>query len=162
MGNFTGKDDSTPAYGYGVIPITLPLGIWEAEFVFYKRIKGQTDVITLGRYFTSEILGWHHFDITRNTDEEFNVFINESHVKSFQDDTYTTSEVFRFSGGPGSGIDSIVIQDEIVVTPPQSTNGGSSSSSNASFEVLAVSLLLLVLFKRKTKKSHFSRSKSEL
>ncbi|MFW9995537.1 MAG: hypothetical protein ACFFD4_26100, partial [Candidatus Odinarchaeota archaeon] len=97
------------AYEYGILVVTAPLASWDSEFVFYKRIKGSSSVTSLGRYSPSQILGWHHFDITRNIDGEFNVFINGSLRGSFQDTTYTTAEVFRLSGGPGPGIDNIVV-----------------------------------------------------
>lgn len=155
MENFTGTDDFTPAYGYGIVSVTQPFGVWNEEFVFYKRLGGDTSVITLGRHFPPEIIGWHHFDITRNAEGEFNVFINGTHVKSFQDDTYTTTEVFKFAGGPGPGIDNIVVQDEIVLTPPTTTSAISTTTTTTSgtfgFELVicAFSLTCFFLFSRK-------------
>ncbi|MFX1513979.1 MAG: hypothetical protein ACFFCQ_15475, partial [Promethearchaeota archaeon] len=74
---------------------------------------------------------------------EFNVFINGSHAMEIINLAYTTTEVFRISGGPGPGIDNIVVRDDFVVTPT------TKDENNASFEFLGLSLLFLGLYKRK-------------
>jgi hypothetical protein len=149
MGSFTGKDDFTPSYSYGVIPVTASFGMWDSEFVFYRRMKGSSSVTSLGRYAPSQILGWHHFDITRTAEGVFNIFINGSHCKTFQDTVYTTTEVFRISGGPGPGIDNIVVRDDFVSTTTTTTSTTTTNGANASVELLALSLLFLGLVKRK-------------
>ncbi|MFX0184821.1 MAG: hypothetical protein ACFE95_17195 [Candidatus Hodarchaeota archaeon] len=142
--NSKNLSESIP-FEYGVMPVTASFGMWDSEFVFYRRMKGSSSITSLGRYSPSQILGWHHFDITRTTEGVFNIFINGSHRNSFQDTIYMTTEVFRISGGPGPGIDNIVVQDDFVFTT-------TTSETDISFEFLALSLLLLGLFKRKRNK----------
>jgi hypothetical protein len=164
-GNWTGADDfdeSVP-FEYGIMPVMPVFGNWNSVFVFYKRIKGNSNINPLGSFSPSQMLGWHHFDITRSIEGEFNIFINGSHCFSFQDVTYNTTEVFKFYGSAGPGIDNIVVRDDFALTSPTTTSTTTTtittaiitttttttSNTNAGLEFLAFSFLVLVLFKRK-------------
>ncbi|MFX1514522.1 MAG: hypothetical protein ACFFCQ_18285 [Promethearchaeota archaeon] len=147
-GNFTGMTDfmGSIGYEYGILVVTAPFGMWDPGFVFYKRTKGVSDVAPIASFSPSQILGWHHFDITRSVEGEFNVFINGSHAMKIINLKYTTAEVFRIFSGPGPGIDNIVVRDDFVLTPT------TKDDDKASFEFLGLSLLVLGLFKRKRRK----------
>ncbi|MFX1286507.1 MAG: hypothetical protein ACFFB5_22920 [Promethearchaeota archaeon] len=113
FGNFTGEDGFEKACPseYGVMPVPEWFSVWFKEFVFYKRKNGSSNIVELGSFHPPQILGWHHFDITRNIEGKFNVFIDGSNCTSFQDTTYNTTGVFKFYGGPGPGLDNIVVYD---------------------------------------------------
>ncbi|MFX1538945.1 MAG: hypothetical protein ACFFDI_32580 [Promethearchaeota archaeon] len=125
FGDFTGKVDFAKAcpFEYGVIPVPGSFGSWYQEFVFYKRVKGSLYIEELGSFSPPQILGWHHFDITRNIEGEFNIFINGSHCKLFQDTTYNTTEVFKFYGSPGPGLDNIVVYDHFTIMKRTNASG---------------------------------------
>ncbi|MFX0205404.1 MAG: hypothetical protein ACFFDT_05415 [Candidatus Hodarchaeota archaeon] len=145
MGNFSGMSDFTETipFEYGILVVTASFATWDSEFVFYRRTKGISSITSLKRFTPSQILGWHHFDITRSMEGEFNIYLNGSHIMKVLNLAYTTTEVFRISGGPGPGIDNIVVRDDFI---PTSTT---KNDINVSFEFLALSLLFLGLFRRK-------------
>lgn len=150
FGNFTGPDDALNAtpYEYGIAVVTAPFGMWNSEFVFYKRPK-TPDVIPLGRYSPTEIMGWHHFDITRDNNGLFNVFINGTLRKSFQDNSYTISEVFRFMSRPGPGIDNIVVRDDFLLTTTTATTTTDTKTPGFELNLVFFFGLIPVIFYKK-------------
>ncbi len=145
VANFT---DALP-YEYGIMVVTAAIKetMWDSEFVFYKRNEGAAFINPLARYSPDRVIGWHHFDITRNSLGEFNIFINGTHCKSFTDQTFTTTEVFRLSSAAGPAIDNIVIQDEIIITPSKSTFTTSTSNQvSYLFGIFITLISIMIMF----------------
>ena len=145
MGNLSEVDNFTDAfpYAYGIMVVTEPSGMWDSEFVFYKREEGSPTIIPLNRYAPSQILGWHHFDITKTSEGEFNIFINGTYCKSYKDTAFSISEVFRFSGPPGHAIDNIVVRDDILLTPPTTTTSETTTTTTEPASMITAPLFLI-------------------
>jgi hypothetical protein len=58
-----------------------------------------------------------HFDITRNTDGHFNVFVNGSLIIEIMDNEYTVGNYFGFDSQGGHGLDNITVNNDIVEWP---------------------------------------------
>jgi len=105
---------STVPYEYGIMVVSDLFLPWSKEFILYQRSTGSADYITtLERYSPPEIIGRHHFDITRDSSGQFNVYINGALRLSGNDTAYTTSECFKIYSPEGPAIDNIVVDDEI-------------------------------------------------
>ncbi|MFX1604691.1 MAG: hypothetical protein ACFFDD_02175 [Promethearchaeota archaeon] len=114
-------EESVP-YEYGIMPVTGTFSPWQNEFVFYRRTAGQGSIHTLARYSPAEIIGWHHFDITRDSSGRFFVYLNGTICESLEvvDTVYNTSECFTVYSQGGPAIDNIVVDDEFTIdqVPP--------------------------------------------
>ncbi|MFW9847577.1 MAG: hypothetical protein ACFFF4_00450 [Candidatus Thorarchaeota archaeon] len=70
--------------------------------------------------YPSGLDGWYHIDITRDEDDFFYVYVNETYSFGLTHDTYTESETFHFWAQAGPAIDNIVVDDTTLLdeVPP--------------------------------------------
>ena len=99
-------------FEYGIMVVTAVVGPFNSEFVFYNRNQGNGLINVIDQYSPVEIIGWHHFNITRTISGEFSVSVNGTLVSSFVDTNFTTTEVFRIYSAPGPGLDNVMVCDE--------------------------------------------------
>lgn len=150
--------DAIP-YEYGIIPVSAIWGPYNSEFVFYMREQGNGSITPLERYSPDEIIGWHHFDITRTALGEFNVFINGTLRSTFQDTKFNTSEVFRISSSAGPGLDNVLMVDENGTTtttiPPttttttKTTSTAEDASITLGMEIITVLVVTTIVHKKR-------------
>jgi hypothetical protein len=97
---------------------------WELEedaqsgFVLVKRNGGVLEGGWQGlgsHSLYNELSGSYHIDITRDSKGNFKVYLDGVLIIEAQDNEYTTSTWFRFTGEPGPAIDNIVVKDTIDV-----------------------------------------------
>ncbi|MHA2107085.1 MAG: hypothetical protein ACW99R_05200, partial [Candidatus Hodarchaeales archaeon] len=82
-------------------------------FILIKRTNGV--MTTLGEYeVSSGLSNFQDIDITRDTNGNFNVFVNGSLVIEATDTTWTTSLYFRFVSMGENAIDNITVDDEVI------------------------------------------------
>ena len=113
-------------YGGGVVYFMwLPGG--EGYFLNIPTIGKIELYIGLGETYTrftdyrfkSTILGWQHFDITRDPDGRICVYHNGSLAIDTVEDSYTASHYFGYqSRHPGKAIDNIVVSNTVDILPP--------------------------------------------
>ena len=154
FGNITEVDtflDAIP-FEYGIMVVTANLAgtQFDSEFVFYMRYQGDGSIYPLERYSPPEMIGWHHFDITRTSLGEFTVFINNSLCSSFQDLNFTTTEVFRITSSAGPAIDNIVVCDEndpttTTTTPTITTTTTSTTTSEEASSTFGIEVLIILV-----------------
>ena len=114
---FTGEptnDTLDPPYEYGIMVVTGVFASLDTEFVLYRRSAGSLTIASLiGRYNLSTVTGWHHIDITRDTNGRFYVYFNGTLEISGVDTTFNNAEYFSFYTNGGPAIDNIVVSDTI-------------------------------------------------
>ncbi len=121
--------------GIGIQFISIEIGDPLIEYYSYDiTISGRMEQIyffrhwnyvptRLGNYTPPTILGWHHFDITRDAEGQFYVYINGTLAMEFVDTTYDTSNYFVIQAEQDTAIDNIVVSDTVDIPPPTNTNG---------------------------------------
>jgi hypothetical protein len=99
---------------YGLMIVTDAFGSFDDDIVLYRRDAGSATLSALiDTYSIPGISGWYHFDITRDSEGRFFVYINGTLQMEGVDNTHTTSEYFGFYSRPGPAIDNIVVSDSI-------------------------------------------------
>ena len=109
-----------PSNEYGIMVVTGSVGVFESEFVLYRRAQGSLDLTyVLGRYHLETVTGWHHIAITRNALGMFKVYFNGTLRISGNDNTFSFNSAGYFAiystGGPA--LDNIYVDDEIILDP---------------------------------------------
>jgi hypothetical protein len=62
-----------------------------------------------------EVIGWHHFDITKDADNVIRVYMDGDFLlELFDDRPFTTDKIFLFSSYVGPAFDNIVVSDEVI------------------------------------------------
>lgn len=74
-------------------------------------------VVIDGYYTPVPVAGWHHINVTRDTNGLFKVYHNGDIIMQGEDTTFQTSELFAFYVEKWQMIDNIVVDNE----PPQTT-----------------------------------------
>ncbi len=70
-------------------------------------------VTWVGRYPYDDLLGWKNFIITRESNGQFYIYMNETLIIGFKDSMYTTCNEFLFGAKAGPAIDNIVVSDTV-------------------------------------------------
>ena len=80
---------------------------------------GQTSTEFTDYRFKSGILGWQHFDITRDSGGRICVYHNGSLIMDTVEDSFAVSQYFGYqSNHPGKALDNIVVSDTVDILPP--------------------------------------------
>ncbi|MHA1481573.1 MAG: hypothetical protein ACTSQZ_09155 [Candidatus Thorarchaeota archaeon] len=104
----------TPPYEYGIMVVTGTFSSFDTEFVFYRRNSGSIYLANLiGRYDLNEVTGWHHIDITRDSQGRFYAYFNSTLRIGGVDTTYTIAEYFSFYTLGGPAIDNVNVSNSI-------------------------------------------------
>lgn len=158
--------------GIGVQFISVEIGGPLIEYYSYDiTISGRMEQIyffrhwnfvptRLGNYTPPTILGWHHFDITRDAVGQFYVWINGTLAMQFIDTTYDSSNYFVIQAELDTAIDNIVISNTIDIPPPTTPDGIPPGIPlelvilPMAVIVVAVVLVLAVYLHRKTGNKH--------
>lgn len=112
---------SIPAQ-YGLMIVTGTFGSFDNEFVFFRRAAGSPDLAqVLDRYAVSDLSGWYHIRVSRDSSGNADVFINGTHRMEGLANMAVTSEYFAFTGAPGPAIDNIVVEDAATMTTTPTT-----------------------------------------
>ncbi|MGY5863536.1 MAG: hypothetical protein RTV41_02970 [Candidatus Thorarchaeota archaeon] len=136
---FGGPDwESTVSFEYGLVFVNGEFAGYNHTFILYRRNQGSVFVVPIGEYEVDVISGWYHFDITRNVEGSFQVFINETLQITASDTVYTTSEIFSFYTHAGVALDNIVV---VPLLPDTSTT--TTSTTPIDGEPLDMTLLLI-------------------
>ena len=62
-----------------------------------------------------EVVGWHHFDITKDVDNVIRVYMDGDFLlELFDDRPFATDKIFLFSSYKGPAFDNIVVSDEVI------------------------------------------------
>jgi hypothetical protein len=155
--NLTTESPVVPAE-YGIFIATSTFGAFDNEFVLYRRDAGSLDLSrVIGRYSVSDLSGWYHIDVTRDSTGYFQVSINGTPRIGGTDNQLDSSSYFAFGGGSGPAIDNIVVTDVVgtssttttesePTTPPDFTGilliGGAAA-------VVVIVVIAVVFLKRK-------------
>ncbi len=108
------NDTMTPPYEYGIMVVTGAFASFDTEFVFYRRDSGSIYLANLiGRYDLNEVTGWHHIDITRDSQGRFYAYFNGTLRIGGVDTTYTIAEYFSFYSLGGPAIDNVHVSNSI-------------------------------------------------
>jgi len=121
------NDTMTPPYEYGIMVVTGAFASFDTEFVLYRRDSGSIYLANLiGRYDLNEVTGWHHIDITRDSEGRFYAYFNSTLRIGGVDTTYTIAEYFSFYTLGGPAIDNIYVSNSIDIDKvgPFLTNPG--------------------------------------
>ncbi|MFX1475168.1 MAG: hypothetical protein ACFFCO_06815 [Promethearchaeota archaeon] len=154
--------------GIGVQFISLEIGAPLIEYYSYDiTVSGRNEQIyffrhwnyvptRLGNYTPTTILGWHHFDITRDADGQFYVYINGTLAMEFVDTTYNSSNYFVVQAELDTAIDNIRVSDTVDISPPTTSNGelppGIPGFPAVTIGAGLVLAMVLILGKRRKKK----------
>lgn len=139
-------DYPAQAYSYDLIFITGegdPEPDSKGGIILYKRAGYQALWYDIGAWgSTEEILGWHHIEVTRDTDGAFDVYLDDEHIIDGEDTdpksgVFTT---FRFEAPSGPEIDNIVIEDSIVEEPEPEPEEESTGGSIPGFPMWSLFL----------------------
>ena len=105
-----------PPFEYGIMVVTGVFASFDTEFVVYRRSAGSTNLASLvGRYDMNEVTGWHHIDITRDSDGRFYVYFNGTLEIEGIDTTLSSAEYFSFYSTSGPAIDNVNVSNSIDV-----------------------------------------------
>jgi hypothetical protein len=128
------KYDTTPRDGppgqcYDLVIVTefLSTGVFDVRLIH----RNDQSSFSLGRTVINGFSGWYHFDVTRDTNGQFYVYINTTYppILDGVDDAFTTCNTFTFWApfGPdfGPAIDNIRVSNTIDVdrASPKFTEG---------------------------------------
>lgn len=109
--------ETTVPYEYGLAVVNGMLGQLHNTFVFYRRSQGGSTLDILGTYDVGVMTGWHHIEITRDFEGNFEIYINDTLGITAADTNYATSEIFSFYTLPGLALDNIAVTP----LPPETT-----------------------------------------
>ncbi len=116
---------------YGLAIVTDVFGSFDSEFVLYRRAAGDTNIAqVIDTYSPSDMSGWFHIDITRNSTGDCHVFINGTDRMQGLANIAVTSDYFGFYGPAGPAIDNVVVSNSIDVTPPTPTDSLTDSDTD--------------------------------
>ncbi len=116
--------ESTVPYEYGIVVVNGEFAAFNNTFVLYRRNQGDIFIIPLGEYDVDLITGWYHFEITRDYDGNFEVYINDTLAITAVETGYTTSSIFSFYGLAGPALDNVVVTP---LPPPTTTTPTSTT-----------------------------------
>ena len=121
--------DGYPGQCYDLVILTefLSTGSFDVALVH----RNDLSYYSLGRTTVNGFPGWYHFDVTRDTNGQFYVYVNTTYdpIIANIDDAFTTCNTFEFIApfGPdfGPAIDNIVVSNTIDIdrAPPKFTDG---------------------------------------
>ncbi|MFX0172710.1 MAG: hypothetical protein ACFE9L_12405 [Candidatus Hodarchaeota archaeon] len=106
--------DELPSTCYSIVINFAPLGyhLWKTTH------KDSHESVILGLTEYPPNPGWNHIDVTRNTDGQFYVYVNNSLIIGALDNEIQTSNQFIYGVIRGSHpMDNIVVKDEITILP---------------------------------------------
>lgn len=102
---------------YGLMVVTDAVGSFDNEFVFYRRTAGSPELAqVIDRYAVSDLSGWYHIRVSRDSSGNADIFINGTHRMEGLANIGVTSEYFGFYGAAGPAIDNIVVEDAATTT----------------------------------------------
>jgi len=103
-----------PPFEYGIMVVTGVFASFDTEFVFYRRDSGSIYLSRLiGRYDLNEVTGWHHIDITRDSEGRLYAYFNDTLGIGGVDTTFISAEYFSFYTLGGPAIDNVYVSDSI-------------------------------------------------
>lgn len=84
------------------------------EVIIFNQFDGSVPKeirIDLGK----ELVGWYHFDITKDVDNVIRVYIDGDFLlELFDDRPFATDKIFLFASYKGPAFDNIVVSDEVI------------------------------------------------
>ena len=154
--NFTGfTERQLNITGYGIVfDAELPQIRLFKWLVLSDSVTTNYDNLASVNSFSSEpIAVMHHIDITRNTDSRIRVFLDKELKIDKTDTTHSTSEFFCWASFKGdSYIDNLVVSDQIVEPDPTDDPTDNEDDGIIHFWLVPVSILVMVVYRRVTKK----------
>jgi hypothetical protein len=101
------------------------LCIWSGSYLTWapspgvsllKEVYGSS--VSIADWFTGSLMGWHSYNVTRDSTGEFNIYVDGTLRITVTDNDITDSLYFRFGAEQNSGIDNIEVGEASTTTPP--------------------------------------------
>jgi hypothetical protein len=107
---------------FGSLFMSVEAWIDHGRFDFWM-LRGTGNGVLFDQFVPAEFGGWHHFDVTRESNGQFNLFHNGTFKHQVLNNDVATSTYFEVWCGNASGamIDNIVVDDEITITRTTTT-----------------------------------------
>ena len=141
--------ESTVPYEYGIAVVNGEFAGFNNTFILYRRNQGNLNIIPLGEYEVNEMTGWHHINVTRDLEGNFQVYINDTLRITAVETAYSTSEIFSFYTLAGYALDNIVVEPvpTTTTTTPTTipTNGGGEPPDMTLFLIIGGGIAVVVI-----------------
>jgi hypothetical protein len=115
--SFYATSTTVPLNGYGFYIRIQAYDIRHPGIHFYKFVDGYRDTLEYVEPLNTD--GWYHYNITRDVNGEFNVYVNDTLRLTVTDNAFTVSNTFAIFSFDNHRIDDIIVSGSTDPPPPQ-------------------------------------------